>query len=89
MTVFKKMINLNAELKVLTVKTIASLVFEINGNGRDIKIVLIEILPQLGAIEFEIWSLETVVFFLIPCFVNVVTKEQYSYILYYKLWRLY
>lgn len=75
MAAFEKMIDLNAELKVFAVKTIASLVFEIDGNGRDIKIVLIEIPSLLGAIESEIWSLETVVFLLIPCFVNIVIKE--------------
>ena len=42
--VFKKMIGLDVEVWVFDIKIITDLVFEIDGNGRDTKIGLIEIL---------------------------------------------
>lgn len=50
MVAFEKMIDLNTELGVSTIKIILGFVFEINSNGRDIKIDLIEILIQLSII---------------------------------------
>lgn len=40
---FKKMIDLNAEVQVFTMITMAGFVFEIDGNGRDIEIDLIKV----------------------------------------------
>ena len=77
MATFEKMIDLNAEVGVSAVKTMAGLVFEIHGNGRDTEIDLIEVSLQLGAVGSEIWSLETVVFLLVLRFVDAVTEEQY------------
>ena len=37
-----KIINLNSEVKMSTIKIIVSLIFGINGNNRYIKIILIE-----------------------------------------------
>lgn len=37
-----KIINLNAEIKIFSIKTMASLIFEINNNKMHTKIVLIE-----------------------------------------------
>lgn len=65
MTTFEKMINLDAKVEVSTIKTIAGLIFEIDCNGKDTKIDLIEILLQLVKIGFKIRSLKIVIFFLL------------------------
>lgn len=76
MAAFEKMINFNAKVEMSYIKIIADLVFEINSNGRNIKINLIKVLLQLGAVGSEIWSLEIIVFFLVFHLVDIVTKEQ-------------
>ena len=77
MALFEKMIDLDAEVGVSAVKTMAGLVFEIDGDDRNTEIDLIEVLLQLSAVRSEIRSLETVVFLLVPRLVNVITKKQY------------
>ena len=77
MAAFEKMIDLDAEVGVSAVKTMAGLVFEIDGDGRDTEIDLIEVPLQLVVVGSEIRSLETVVFLLVPRLVDVVTEEQY------------
>ena len=89
MAAFEKMIDLDVEVGVSVVKTMAGLIFEIDGNGRDTEIDLIDVPLQLGAVGPEIRSLEIIVFFLVPRLVDVVTEEQYPWILYYKFWQLY
>lgn len=44
MAIFEKKIDLNTKMRVIVIKTIAGLVFEIDNNNRDIKIDLIEVL---------------------------------------------
>lgn len=74
---FEKMINLDAEVGVSVVKIMVGLIFGIDGNGKNTEINLIKVLLQLSVIRFKIWSLEIVLFLLIPCFVDIVTKKQY------------
>lgn len=72
---FEKMINLDAEMKLSTIKTMAGLLLKIDSNGKNKEIDLIEIPLQLGMIGSKIESLETVVFLLIFCLIDIIIKE--------------
>lgn len=50
--VFQKMISLDIEVKVFVVKTMADLVFEIDGNSKNTDIDLMEFLLQLSMVRF-------------------------------------
>ena len=74
-----KIIDLNA--KVSAKKTMVALVFEIDSSGIYMAMVLINqdttMLFQIIVLAFEIQYLGTILFPLVPCLVDVVTKEQY------------
>lgn len=78
-TALEKMIDLDAEIGVSAIKIMVDFVFEIDSNGKDTEIDLIKVFLQLGIVGFKIWSLKTVVFFLVPCLIDIITKEQYSW----------
>lgn len=85
-----KIIYLDAEMFVE--KTIVAFIFEMNGSGIHTAIILmsqdITVLLQIIALGSEIRYLRTVVFLLVPCLVNVVTKEQQTWILHHKFGQL-
>lgn len=72
----KKIIDLDTE--VSAEKTIVSL------TKHDIMILL-----QIVMLGSNIWYFGTIIFLLIPCLVNIIFKDKYSLILYYKFWQLY
>lgn len=90
---FKKMIDLDLEKVMFVVKIIALnfeisaeiiivvLVFEINGGNMYIIIILknqdTTVLHWIVMLELEIWGLEIVIFLIVFCLVNIVTKKQY------------
>lgn len=76
MATFEKMIGLDAEVKMSAMKTIAGLVFEIDGDGINIEIGLIEVLFQLNVIMSEIESFETIVDYLVYDLVIFVLKDK-------------
>lgn len=61
-------------------KIMASLVFKINGNNKDIEIDLIEVLLQLGVIESKVLSPKTVSIYLVCCFIIFVFEVEYPLI---------
>lgn len=75
MGTFEKMINLDTKVEAFVVKIIINFIFEINKDSRDTKIDLIKVLLQLNIIGFGIKYLKTVLFFLISCLVDIITKE--------------
>ena len=101
----EKMMNLNTEKAVSTVKiiyldigvsvekTIMALVFEINVGSIYTAMTLmnqnIMVLLQIVILESKIWCLGTVIFFLISCLVDVVIENEYPWILYQKFGQLY
>lgn len=84
MTAFKKMIRLDIEVGVSTMKIMAGLIFEIDSNGRDTEIDLIKILLQLSVVGSEIRFLKTIVIHLVYCLVIFVFKDKYPLILCHK-----
>ena len=85
-----KIIYLDTEVSIK--KTMVALMFEINGGGIYTAKTLINqdtmMLLQIVVLEFEIRCLETVVFLLVPRFVDVVIKDEYPQILYQKFGQL-
>lgn len=84
-----KIIDLKAEVSAK--KVMVALVFKINGGGIYIAIALINqdttMLFQIVVLMSEIQYFGTVVFLLVFCFTDVVTKKQYPWIFYHKLWQ--
>ena len=74
-----KIIDLDAEM--FAKKTMVILVFKIDSGEIHTAIALINwdkmVLFQIVVLISEIWCFRTVVFFLVFCLVDVVTKEQY------------
>lgn len=56
----------------------ASLVFEIHSNDKNIELDLIEILLQLDIIELKIRFIEIIIIYLIFCLVIFILKDEYS-----------
>lgn len=54
MTTFEKIIDLNIELEVFSLKKIIDLDFEIDSNYGNMKIDLIEVLLQFDKMKFKI-----------------------------------
>ena len=75
-----------------TEKTMVALVFEINFGSIYMAMILMNqdttILLQTVMLESGIQCLGIVVFLLVLCFVDVVTKKQQPWILYYKFGQL-
>lgn len=73
---------IDLDIKMSAKKTIIALVFEINGSSIYTVMVLMNrdtiVLFQVVLLATEICYLETIIFLLVPCLINVVTKEQYS-----------
>ena len=80
-----KIIDLDIEMGVSAIKTITSLVFEVNSNNRHIKIALIEqniiVLFQAVIVGSEIW-------YLVYCLVILIFKDEYPLIFYCKYFQL-
>ena len=85
-----KIIYLDAEVSVK--KTMVALVFEIEGGNIYMTITLmnqdITVLLQIIALGSKIQCLGTIVFSLILCLVDVITKDEYLWMLYQKFWQL-
>lgn len=75
-----KMIDLNAE--VSAEKILVVLVFEIDDNSIHIEMALIDqntiVLLQTIMVRSEIWYLETLIFLLVCCLINIVITDEYS-----------
>lgn len=71
-------------------KAMIALVFEIDNSSIYMAMVLMNqgttVLFQIVMLISKIQCLRTVVFLLVLRLADVVTKEQYPWILYYKLW---
>ena len=85
-----KIIYLDAEVSVE--KTMVALVSEIDGGSIHTAMTLMNqdttVLLQIVVLGSEIRCLGTVVFPLVPRLVDVVTKDEYPWILYHKFWQL-
>lgn len=84
-----KIINLDIEISAK--KIMIALVFKINNSDIYMTIILINqdiVVPfQIVALEFEIRYLGIIIFLIVSCLIDVVTKEQYSWLFYYKCWQ--
>ena len=73
-----KITYLDAEMSVE--KTMVALIFEINSSGIYMAMIMINqdttVLLQIVILGSEIQCLGTVIFLLVLCLVNVITKEQ-------------
>lgn len=78
-TVSKKMIDLNTEISAK--KTIVALLFEIDNGGMNTAIILVNqnimMLFQIVVVVSKIRCLGIILFPLVFCLVDVITKEQY------------
>ena len=86
-----KIIYLDAEVSIE--KKMVALVFEIDGGGIYTAMTLINqdtmVLLQIVVLGFEIWYLETVVFSLVLCLIDIVTRNEYLWMLYQKFLQFY
>lgn len=81
----KKVISIvkiiSLDIKLSAEKVIVVLIFEISGGGICIAIFLINqditMLFQIVVLISKIRYLETIIFFLVSCLVNIIIKEQY------------
>lgn len=74
-----EMINLNVEIAISAIKLMASLIFEINCNGRYTKIFLIK---QNITVFFQIIMVKSKIWYLVFCFVIIIFEDKYPVIVY-------
>lgn len=84
---------INLDIKISAEKVIVALIFKINSGGIQIIMAFINqntiLLFWIVILMFEIWCLAITIFFLVSYFIDIITREQYSWIFYHKFWQLY